>query len=1269
MKKKFLVSILCLFAYIASNASNDHEPPIFTQNNNLPSLSTILNEDGTVNLTSSVSGSFNPSGFEMISKPGEAPRFAPVTPPSMNIVGDEYWDNPFASASINSMFATVRAVLLYGGTLYIGGNFTNVDNNPNANYIARWIGNKWVEMGTGGMNNQVCALAVDGSNNIYAGGYFTTAGGVSASHIARWSISTSTWYAMGTGASGNVWSIATSGTNIYITGGFTTAGGITVNNVAKWNGTAWSALGTSINNNGWGIVTSGANVYVGGSFTTAGGVSANRVAMYNGTTWSALGTGLNNSVSAIAVSGANIYVGGSFTTAGGLSANRVAMWNGITWSALGTGADNTVLSIAVSGTNVYIGGMFLNAGGVSASRIAMWNGTTWAQVGSGLNNNVNTVFVSGTDVYAGGDFVDAGGDPLADYLTEWSSGIWHSFPSGVSDVVYAIAVEGQNLYIGGNFTNVGGVPNTSYIAKWNGASWIALGTGLSGFVMAIETVGTNVYVGGSFTNAGGNAMADYIARWDGTMWNPLGSGTDSWVHCIEKAGTDIYVGGEFTLAGGVTNTSHVAKWNGTSWSALGTGLNAQINALNYCNNILYAGGLFSNAGGDPNADFLAKWNGSAWSAVGNVPLTLGLNAIENDGNNIYIGGAFLDAGGIPAADYVAKWNGTSWQALGTSVNNTVYTLLSINNDLYVGGVFTSAGGNANCKNVARWDGSNWNNLGVGTNASLRSFASDSNYIYVGGNYTIVGGKSIRNLARYGVIPKITSHPIAQTACVGDSKTFTIHTSGSPVKSCQWKFNGVDIPGQTDSVLVISPVSLLDQGNYSCRVNNYGGSVTSNNAYLTVHSLPIADIGNDTSFCVGNNVYLQTTQVFNGYLWSTGAVTAGITVSTAGNYYVVVTDLNGCSNTSNTIYVTQNPLPNVTVSSPQSNICLHSSTTLNAFGANTFTWSPATGLSATAGSSVTANPLTTTTYTITGTSLANCTNTATITINVYEPFNNEQICIVTVDTALHKNKIVWEKTANVRTTFYKILKESTFTGVYDSIGILPYDSMSVFVDTSSHPDQVQARYKIMLIDSCGNESDSSIAHQTIHLAVSLGVPSGHQLSWNAYQGNFSFGTYYIYAGTSPSNLVKIDSVASTVFSKTYPSPPPGQKYYCVSVQKADTCYASSVFKDQTQTSNTSVSNMEEYQIIGIDENQNNLFGLNVYPNPSSETISVSATIRKADSFEILFTDILGKKLFGFSEKNYSGQFNKTFDIKEFASGVYFITLTVDRQSKLIKVIKY
>jgi hypothetical protein len=71
---------------------------------------------------------------------------------------------------------------------------------------------------------------------------------------------------------------------------------------------------------------------------------------------------------------------------------------------------------------------------------------------------------------------------------------------------------------------------------------------------------------------------------------------------------------------------------------------------------------------------------------------------------------------------------------------------------------------------------------------------------------------------------------------------------------------------------------------------------------------------------------------------------------------------------------------VVVSPATSSICEGSTVVLNATGADTYTWSPSTTLSASSGASVTATPTVTTVYAVTGTS-GPCSETESVTVNV------------------------------------------------------------------------------------------------------------------------------------------------------------------------------------------------------------------------------------------------------------------------------------------------
>jgi len=173
----------------------------------------------------------------------------------------------------------------------------------------------WISMGgPPGADNYVQAAVVDGSGNLYIGGNFTVVGDVVANRIAKWD--GSSWSALGAGMNNEVHALTVSGSDLYAGGSFMTAGGVTANYVAKWNGSSWSALGSGMNYRVFALAVSGSDLYAGGQFTTAGGVAANYIAKWDGSSWSALGAGMNNEVHALAVSGNNVYAGGDFTTAG-----------------------------------------------------------------------------------------------------------------------------------------------------------------------------------------------------------------------------------------------------------------------------------------------------------------------------------------------------------------------------------------------------------------------------------------------------------------------------------------------------------------------------------------------------------------------------------------------------------------------------------------------------------------------------------------------------------------------------------------------------------------------------------------------------------------------------------------------------------------------------------------------------------------------------------------------------------------------------------------
>jgi hypothetical protein len=77
--------------------------------------------------------------------------------------------------------------------------------------------------------------------------------------------------------------LAVSGSDLYAGGDFATAGGVSATNIAKWDESRWSALGSGIGGAYHPYVTAlalmGSNLYAGGNFTIAGGKVSPSIAL------------------------------------------------------------------------------------------------------------------------------------------------------------------------------------------------------------------------------------------------------------------------------------------------------------------------------------------------------------------------------------------------------------------------------------------------------------------------------------------------------------------------------------------------------------------------------------------------------------------------------------------------------------------------------------------------------------------------------------------------------------------------------------------------------------------------------------------------------------------------------------------------------------------------------------------------------------------------------------------------------------------------------
>ena len=111
---------------------------------------------------------------------------------------------------------------------------------------------------------------------------------------------------------------------------------------------------------------------------------------------------------------------------------------------------------------------------------------------------------------------------------------------------------------------------------------------------------------------------------------------------------------------------------------------------------------------------------------------------------------------------------------------------------------------------------------------------------------------------------------------------------------------------------------------------------------------------------------------------------------AGNYPVslVVTNSSGCRDSVST-NIDAYPIP-VVSAGPDTLICQGTGRMLNATGANTYQWSPATGLSCTNCQNPIATPAVETQYIVTGTTIHGCSSIDSVTVSVVLPLPDDNL---------------------------------------------------------------------------------------------------------------------------------------------------------------------------------------------------------------------------------------------------------------------------------------
>jgi hypothetical protein len=487
---------------------------------------------------------------------------------------DPDW-NPAAGGSY------VRSIAVDGTTVFVGGEFTSMGGASRLNLA------KLSTAGTGiadpdwnpSADAEVSTLVLDGNGSIYAGGNFTTIGGVARNRLARLSTAGTGTVDAGwnwpldsvvpdvVGAFVRIYAIAVDIDGTVYTGGeFTSIGGLPRMGLA-----ALDLAAPAVDVEKPGEVralarTPNGGMVVGGYFLKAQGQSRRNLlrVLPDGSLDPEWDPQANGKIEALAVDSLGaVFAGGDYTQIGGAVRTRLAKLapaTGETDAGWNAAANGEVLALALEGDGaLFVGGGFTEIAGQPRNRIAKLAGVSGAADATwnpGADGVVRALAVDDAQLYVGGDFVNLN-SVFRGRIGRLSTGgagahdAWHPSANGR---VMSLAVGADAVYVGGQFGSIGG-QTRSYVAKLDrdaGAADPAWNPNSNSMVRALAVDGSIVYAAGDFQTIGGQSR-ETLARLlpDGTAdttWHPAPNWSYGFALAFDDNGA-IYVGGSFVTVG------------------------------------------------------------------------------------------------------------------------------------------------------------------------------------------------------------------------------------------------------------------------------------------------------------------------------------------------------------------------------------------------------------------------------------------------------------------------------------------------------------------------------------------------------------------------------------------------------------------------------------------------------------------------------------------------------------------------------------------------
>ncbi|MCQ2958615.1 MAG: ribosomal protein L7/L12 [Bacteroidales bacterium] len=334
----------------------------------------------------------------------------------------------------------------------------------------------------------------------------------------------------------------------------------------------------------------------------------------------------------------------------------------------------------------------------------------------------------------------------------------------------------------------------------------------------------------------------------------------------------------------------------------------------------------------------------------------------------------------------------------------------------------------------------------------------------------------------------------------------------------------------------------------------------------------AEVSITDAKCFGfsNGSIAITAQEGYQYQWlNTEVFGASLENIPAGNYTVLISDEKGCE--SYKTYTVHQPAEIIvavdTVITPRCD--RESEIRLSVNGEYEYQWSNGSTAKDLIGSGVGE-------YTVWVTDPSTgCRDSLTQVISL--SFTEPEISLVTVSRETGKNLVVWMRENTDQIDYYTVYRESEEADLYEPIATVSYSELSVYEDEEVDPMERSWSYKVSATDFCGNETELSESHTTLHLSQMPSQREGYvELIWEEYRG-ISYSSFYIMRETTVGGYTFIDTVTtvpSSIKSYTAEVPSVGKSTYYVGIKLPTVINPKDFLKAESGPFSLAMSNIAE-----------------------------------------------------------------------------------------------